>query len=146
MDRRRAGRRSWSLASDPRPCRRRAAGGPPATAATAPPGPVAPRFLSLFEQGFPRCLVLRFPYTDRHGNRTRRQIEPHGLLVRVPYWYAIAWDRAKNEPRLFRADRVRRPLPTEIPFIPRPRDLVTGLCPDARPIRSKPTRPKRAID
>src|SRR2546428_5472666 len=116
--------------------------GDPATDLTETPGPVDPRFLSLLEQAFTRCLVLRFTYTDRHGNRTRRQIEPHGLLVRVPYWYAIAWDRAKNEPRLFRADRVRRPLPTEVPFIPRPRDLVTGLCPDARPIRSKPTRPK----
>jgi predicted DNA-binding transcriptional regulator YafY len=120
--------------------------GDPATDLVETPGPVDPRFLSLFEQGFTRCLVLRFTYTDRHGDRTRRQIEPHGLLVRVPYWYAIAWDREKNEPRLFRADRVRRPLLTEIPFIPRPRDLVTGLCPDARPMRFKAKRPKSAID
>jgi predicted DNA-binding transcriptional regulator YafY len=113
--------------------------GEPATDLRETPGPVDPRFLSVFEQGFTRCLVLRFTYTNRHGDgdRARRQIEPHGLLVRVPYWYAIAWDRKKNEPRLFRADRVRRPLLTGVPFIPRPRDLVTGLCPDARPMRSK---------
>jgi predicted DNA-binding transcriptional regulator YafY len=107
------------------------------------PGPVDSRFLALFEQSFSRCLVLRFTYTDSHGNRTRRQIEPHGLLLRVPYWYAIAWDRAKNEPRLFRADRVRRPLLTEVSFTPRPQDLVTGLCPDARATRSRATDTRR---
>ena len=101
------------------------------------PDRVDPRFLALFEQSFTRCLVLRFTYTDNHDNRTRRQIEPHGLLLRVPYWYAIPWDRDKDEPRLFRADRVRRPLLTATPFTPRPQDLVRGLCPDARPRRSR---------
>jgi predicted DNA-binding transcriptional regulator YafY len=99
-------------------------------------GGVDPRFLGCFEQSFTQGLVLRFTYTDRDGNRTRRQIEPHGLLVRAPDWYAIAWDRDKDEPRLFRADRARRPSVTDIHFAPRPEDLVTGLCPDAHPIRS----------
>jgi predicted DNA-binding transcriptional regulator YafY len=80
--------------------------------------------------------VLRFTYADRNGNCTRRQIEPHGLLVRAPNWYAIAWDRDKDEPRLFRADRARRPFVTSVRFAPRAEDLVTGLCPDARPMRS----------
>jgi predicted DNA-binding transcriptional regulator YafY len=114
--------------------------GDPANDLTEVPGPVDPAFLALFEQSFTSCCVMRFTYTDRHGSRTRRNIEPHGLLVRVPYWYAIAWDRKRNKPRLFRADRVRRPHLTATPFIPRPQDLVTGLCPDAQPLRSKPAR------
>jgi predicted DNA-binding transcriptional regulator YafY len=118
--------------------------GDPAKVRTEVPGPVDPRFLALFEQSFTRCSVMRFTYTDRHGNRTRREVEPHGLLLRVPYWYAIAWDREKNKPRLFRADRVRRARVTAKPFTPRPQDLVTGLCPDAQPLPSKPTRLDRS--
>jgi predicted DNA-binding transcriptional regulator YafY len=81
--------------------------------------------------------VLAFGYTDRHGHRTRRRIEPHGLLVRAPYWYAIAWDCDRCESRLFRADRMQRPRLTGVAFTPRPEDLVTGLCPDARRPRRK---------
>lgn len=101
--------------------------------ATDPPCPVDHRFLAAFEQGFTRCVVLSFTYTDRAGNRTRRRIEPHGLLLRVPHWYAIAWDLGRHEPRLFRADRVSRPIVSDDGFGSRPHDLVTGLCPDARP-------------
>jgi predicted DNA-binding transcriptional regulator YafY len=113
--------------------------GDPAPDLAETPGAVDPRFLARFEQSFTHGLVLRFSYTDRDGNLSRRQIEPHGLLVRAPYWYVIAWDRDKDEPRLFRADRARRPRVTEIRFAPRPHDLVTGLCPDARPMRAGAT-------
>jgi predicted DNA-binding transcriptional regulator YafY len=104
--------------------------------ATDSTGAVDPHFLARFEQSFTQSLVLRFSYIDRNGKRTRRQIEPHGLLVRAPNWYAIAWDLDKDGPRLFRADRARRPFVTENRFTARPEDLVTGLCPDARPMRS----------
>jgi predicted DNA-binding transcriptional regulator YafY len=109
--------------------------GDPAKALTEVPGPVDAGFLAVFEQSFTACSVMRFTYTDRHGNRTRREIEPHGLLLRVPYWYAIAWDREKNEARLFRADRVRRPRVTATAFTPRPHELVTGVCPDAKSVQ-----------
>jgi predicted DNA-binding transcriptional regulator YafY len=117
--------------------------GDPAKDLREAPGPVDSGFLALFEQSFTACSVMRFTYTDRHGSHTRREIEPHGLLLRVPYWYAIAWDREKKEPRLFRADRVHRPHITATPFTPRPQDLVKGLCPDAHPLRSK-TAPSRS--
>jgi predicted DNA-binding transcriptional regulator YafY len=117
--------------------------GDPIDVLTEVPSLVDRGFLALFEQSFSSCSVMRFTYTDRHGNRTRREIEPHGLLLRVPYWYAIAWDRDKNEPRLFRADRVRRPRLTATPFTPRPEDLATGLCPDAQPLRRPAARASR---
>jgi WYL domain len=52
--------------------------------------------------------------------------------VRAPLWYVIAWDSRRNAPRLFRADRIRRPSVIEETFLPRPHALVTRVCPDAR--------------
>jgi predicted DNA-binding transcriptional regulator YafY len=41
---------------------------------------------------------LRFGYTDRQGRPTRRRVEPHGLLVRAPLWYIVAWDAEGLDP------------------------------------------------
>jgi fructose-specific phosphotransferase system component IIB len=49
----------------------------------------------------------------------------------------IAWDPRLHAPRLFRADRMPRPSITEKAFLPRPHELVTRICPDARSIGSK---------
>lgn len=93
---------------------------------------VDPSFLPAFERAFTESLVMRFDYVDRGGRPSRRRVEPHGLLVRAPVWYVIAWDIEKDSPRLFRMDRARRPAVTELRFGPRPIELVTGVCPDAR--------------
>jgi predicted DNA-binding transcriptional regulator YafY len=58
----------------------------------------------------------------------------HGLLVRQPLWFVIAWDSGRNAPRLFRADRIAAPAVTDHTFVPRPGELITGLCPDAKPV------------
>jgi predicted DNA-binding transcriptional regulator YafY len=58
----------------------------------------------------------------------------HGLLVRQPLWFVIAWDTGRNAPRLFRADRIAAPAVTDHTFVPRPGELITGLCPDAKPV------------
>ena len=85
---------------------------------------------------FTRQRLLAFTYVDAEGRRSRRRIEPHGLLVRPPLWYVIAWDSRPDAARLLRADRIRRPSVAEETFVPRPDDLVTGVCPDAKPYRS----------
>ncbi len=87
--------------------------------------------VATFEHAFTAGRLLAFSYVDREGRRTRRHVEPHGLLVRAPLWYVIAWDRRRDAPRLFRADRIRRPTVTGQSFFPRPHDLVTRICPDA---------------
>ena len=63
---------------------------------------------------------------------TRRLLEPHGLLVRPPLWYVIAWDRDRHALRLFRADGISRSEVTDRTFARRPNDLVTGVCLDGR--------------
>lgn len=106
--------------------------GDPARVAAADLGPTDPSLVAKFEQAFTTQHRLRFGYRDAAGRRTSRSVEPHGLLVRVPAWYVIAWDPARDAPRLFRADRISEPSVDAATFHPRPHDLVTGVCPDAR--------------
>lgn len=108
--------------------------GDPTLSTLSAPGPVDDRFLTAFEEAFTQQRVLRFRYQTAAGTKSVRRIEPHGLLVRVPHWYAIAWDLDRAAPRLFRSDRVRSPQLTDQAFTPRPDDLVTGVCPDGRPV------------
>ncbi len=93
---------------------------------------IDPKLVSTFEGAFTTSRLLTFGYVDRQGRRTRRLVEPHGLLVRAPLWYVIAWDPRRDAPRLFRADRIRWPRVTEQTFLPRPHELVTRICPDGR--------------
>ncbi len=71
-------------------------------------GPPDPELLVCFEEAFSARVGLRFDYVDRHGQPSRRTVEPHGLLVHPPVFYVLAIDRDKREPRMFRMDRVRR--------------------------------------
>ena len=37
---------------------------------------------------------------------SRREIEPHFLLLKYPVWYVIALDGLRDAPRTFRCDRI----------------------------------------
>ncbi len=108
--------------------------GNPASASVRREGKVSPLLARLFETAFSEERFLAFSYRDTHGKESRRVVEPHGLLVRAPMWYVIAWDTVVEEPRLFRADRIRSPHVLAKEFVPRPHELVRGMCPDARPV------------
>jgi predicted DNA-binding transcriptional regulator YafY len=99
---------------------------------------IDPALVVTFERAFSSSRLLTFNYADRQGRRSRRHVEPHGLLVRAPLWYVIAWDLQRQAPRLFRADRMRRPSVSDETFLPRPHALVTRVCPDARATRGPP--------
>jgi len=107
--------------------------GNPSPASVQREGRVSPLLARLFETAFSEERLLAFSYRDREGNESRRVVEPRGLLVRAPIWYVIAWDTAVDEPRLFRADRIRSPPVMAQEFVPRPHELVRGMCPDACP-------------
>jgi predicted DNA-binding transcriptional regulator YafY len=94
---------------------------------------IDPNLVEAFETAFTTTRLLAFTYRDQQGRRTNRRVEPHGLLVRQPLWYVIAWDTDRNAARLFRADRISSPTVTDHTFVARPDALVTGVCPDARP-------------
>jgi predicted DNA-binding transcriptional regulator YafY len=113
-------------------CRERILVGEPSLE-SAPTTVIDPNLVGAFEAAFVATRLLTFRYHARNGRTTQRVVEPHGLLVRPPIWYVIGWDTDKDAPRLFRADRIRDLEATDRTFIARPRELVTGVCPDARP-------------
>ncbi len=55
--------------------------------------------------------MLRFGYRGRDGERSRRLVEPHALLVHGRRWYLLAFDPSRGAWRTFRVDRIARPAP-----------------------------------
>jgi predicted DNA-binding transcriptional regulator YafY len=96
---------------------RRVVVGRPATEAVRQGlGATAPEVVAAFEEAFSRSRCMSFDYTDREGRRSRRRVEPQGLLIELPAWYLLALDRDKAEVRLFRTDRISRPRLLDQPF------------------------------
>ncbi|MGH8869909.1 MAG: helix-turn-helix transcriptional regulator [Actinomycetes bacterium] len=60
-----------------------------------------------------RLALIR--YQDQHGTLSEREIELQFLYYNVPIWYALTWDRLRDDIRSFRIDRIRdiQVLPTE---------------------------------
>lgn len=52
---------------------------------------------------------VRFGYRGRDGAASRRDVEPHGLVVRGRRWYLVAFDPSRTGWRTFRLDRMERP-------------------------------------
>lgn len=86
--------RGYALAEDP-PRRR-------LTEATSLIGPVR----DTLAEAVHGHRVVRLAYTDRSGQRTRRDVEAHGLVT-APYGdYLVGWCRMREAPRMFRVDRI----------------------------------------
>jgi predicted DNA-binding transcriptional regulator YafY len=62
---------------------------------------------------------LRFDYASHDGTTTRREVEPHRLVVMGRRWYLIAWDPDRDDWRTFRADRITPKIPGGPRFTPR---------------------------
>lgn len=90
-------------------CRRVIVGPPSSHNVRTTAGRAPPELLRLFEEAFSEGNALGFHYRDREGKETVRRVEPHGLLVQSPVWYVLARDLDKDEPRMFRMDRISRP-------------------------------------
>ncbi|MEV4479147.1 helix-turn-helix transcriptional regulator [Micromonospora coxensis] len=84
-----------------------------ATVRAAHPGPtVDPDVLTAISDACHRRERLRFDYTDHHGDRSTRLVEPHTLVSWGRHWYLIAWDPDRDDWRSFRVDRLRPWTPT----------------------------------
>ncbi|WP_426753539.1 helix-turn-helix transcriptional regulator [Myxococcus sp. Y35] len=100
-------------------CRRVVVGRPASARVLADVGTPPEELLAVFERAFREQVCLSFEYRDRHGNTSRRCVEPHGLLVEAPVWYVLARDVEKQAARMFRMDRIRRArLVPDRPFTP----------------------------
>ena len=69
----------------------------------ATPRPAITR--SLLE-AFTRQRTALVRYEDQHGTLTQREIELQFLYYNLPVWYALAWDRLREDVRTFRLDRI----------------------------------------
>ena len=93
-------------------------------AATATLGPaggslVDPEALTVIASACRDRERLRFAYVARDGAATRREVEPASLVNLGRRWYLVAWDRAREDWRTFRLDRLERPAPAGGRFAPR---------------------------
>lgn len=68
------------------------------------PGPRPP---AVVEHAIVQRRVLRLDYVDKHGATSDRLVEPVAVLGVAPNWYLWAWCRLRDEPRVFRLDRIR---------------------------------------
>lgn len=70
----------------------------------APPGAVTQPLLDAFVNR--RVAVIR--YQDQHATVTEREIELQYFYYNLPVWYALVWDRLRDNVRFFRIDRIKR--------------------------------------
>ncbi|QLY33195.1 helix-turn-helix transcriptional regulator [Nocardia huaxiensis] len=76
----------------------------------------------LIEQAIERRLVLRIAYLDQHGQASEREVEPVEFVNGTHGWYLIAWCRLRDGFRVFRLDRMRVLILTDLPAPVRSRD------------------------
>ncbi len=85
--------------------------------------------LPAFETGFLQTQRMQFRYMDRHGRKSRRSADPHGLLVLSPVWYLIGYDPQRQGFRHFRMDRIGRATVQGDTFRRRSFTVPQGECP-----------------
>ncbi len=49
---------------------------------------------------------LEIEYLNGAGEKTKRIVEPHYILLSWPVWYLLGWDDLRADVRLFRTDRI----------------------------------------
>ena len=78
---------------------------------TLPPtagAPVAGETVLLLADAIRRRRRLRAGYRSFAGERSDRELSPHGLVVHSGRWYLAAHDHARRDLRTFRVDRMSR--------------------------------------
>jgi len=66
------------------------------------------RTVEKIHQAFLLLHRITIVYRAENGDKTRRTIEPHFLLLSYPVWYVLAWDHLRGDVRTFRCDRVEK--------------------------------------
>ncbi|WP_170311507.1 helix-turn-helix transcriptional regulator [Vallitalea okinawensis] len=63
--------------------------------------------LKIIEQAINDKHILKYEYTNAYGDRTRRKVEPIGMVYRWYAWYMLAYCLEKDDYRLFKVLRMR---------------------------------------
>ena len=101
---------------------------------------VDPQALSVIAAACRDSERVRFAYRRRDGTESRREVEPHSLVNLGRRWYLLAWDRAREDWRTFRVDRLTRAATTGVRYAPRELPARDAAEYVAQSIASMPTR------
>ena len=79
--------------------------------------------------------LVRLHYTSSGQELTERDVEPHRLFTSSARWYLIAFDRLRDDWRLFRVDRITSARALTFSFRPReapsPREMLLDRRPES---------------
>ncbi len=101
-------------------CRRVVVGPPASPAVLSGLGAATAATLEVFEHCFEQQCRMAFSYRDRNCTQTRREVEPHGLLLQPPVCYLLTYDLHREAQRMFRLDRISNPRLVQRNFTPLP--------------------------
>ncbi len=79
----------------------------------------AEKQLTIIKAALQEKKLLSFEYSDRHGNKTARIVEPYQLILKSNHWYFQGYCRIRNDFRLFRLGRISILKMSEENFTPR---------------------------
>ena len=84
----------------------------------------------VIEQAVVTSRVVEIDYEDRHGDSTRRLVEPMALVGSGREWYLVAHCRLRDAARTFRFDRIASARLTDEPArtIASPRRTTSPSC------------------
>ena len=88
--------------------------------------------LALLDRAITEREELAIDYVDREGERSRRRIRPHLLVLKQNVWYVFARCQLRKELRLFKLGRIRSAVRTGKTFEPTPftrEDIPLGFWP-----------------
>jgi predicted DNA-binding transcriptional regulator YafY len=113
--------------------RRVLVGGPASARVLSNYSPPQPSITHGLMQAFLFQQVASIRYQDQSGTVTDREIETQYLYYNMPVWYALAWDRLREDVRFFRLDRLQRIQPLAADFrFRRPDPFLNAGEPEAR--------------
>jgi predicted DNA-binding transcriptional regulator YafY len=73
-------------------------------------------YLSVFQMAISSKTVLEIEYEKTNQEKSKREVEPIGLLFYGMNWHLIAWCWKRNDYRDFRASRILKLTNTNLPF------------------------------
>ena len=62
--------------------------------------------ISVINKAIADQTMLKISYHDRNGEKTKRLVEPHALVLKQGLWYVYAFCRLRDEFRLFKVSRI----------------------------------------
>lgn len=73
-------------------------------------------YLSVLQNVISSRQIIEIDYVNIHNELSTRRIEPIGLVFYAFSWHLIAWCHLREEYRDFKVSRIRKLMPTGLPF------------------------------